>query len=547
MSRPLFDTFFKSATGHGQGPFDYQRRLACGERANREGAERLAGGTDSNFQLINIPTGLGKTAAVVLAWLWNRLPAQSRNPKSEIGDSDWPPSSCLLLAHATAGRADEIRDRIISPYIERTLRAFSGNRTLITKGNKMLLNANELKNLLTGDTVAIRGTATLEPAGGPGDKIFPPTHAVDNKNKKPGAKYAFETRRIGKQDVTCVLIDSVQSQANRMEEALQALWDEKKISVPVISVDFGSVSPELGRVTSLTAPHRIADALLRDSLLDGQLFRLSDIGKSFTNASTKDATALFKVCPTGLVFGLWDSTGPKGGLGAKFQRALVSEIVGINAVHGSKTASRIDPLNIAKDAAVLYKAANGDEIWTANPEEAEKKDGEPIKVGSEKKAGKPSAVLHGNIAPSIDDLGGGATIDEAKHTVVLSLAALRRLGFAVGATEARTVLAALALLAVLASESRGHDLRSRCLLVPKKDSALKMEAVGRDGKTTPLELDLAGAIKLYSDAVAALPQDIKFIKAEGETLAELQPSPKLADLVKKSRELAATDAEGGDA
>ncbi|MBU6402065.1 MAG: type I-U CRISPR-associated protein Cas7, partial [Verrucomicrobia bacterium] len=122
----------------------------------------------------------------------------------------------------------------------------------------MPLNADELKKLVTGDTVAIRGTATLEPAGGPGDKIFPPTHAVDEKNKKPGAKYAFETRRIKGQDVTCVLIDSVQSQANRMEEALQALWDEKKISVPVISVDFTSVAPEVGRVTSLTAPHRIA-------------------------------------------------------------------------------------------------------------------------------------------------------------------------------------------------------------------------------------------------------------------------------------------------
>lgn len=151
---------------------------------------------------------------------------------------------------------------------------------------------DELKKLIEGDTVAIRGVATLEPAGGPGDKIFPPTHAVDDKNKEPGAKYAFETRRIGGHDVTCVLIDSVQSQANRMEEALQALWADKKIGLPVVSVDFSSIAPEVGRVTSLTAPHRIADALLRDSLLDGQLFRLSDIGKSFTDASTKNATAL---------------------------------------------------------------------------------------------------------------------------------------------------------------------------------------------------------------------------------------------------------------
>lgn len=411
----------------------------------------------------------------------------------------------------------------------------------------MPLSYDDLKQFVSGDAVAIRATAKLEPAGGPGDKIFPPTHAVGDNNKRPGAKYAFEERRIDGGNVTCVLIDSVQSQANRMEEALEALWAEKKIALPVVSVDFSSVAPEVGRVTSLSAPHRIADALLRDSLLDGQLFRLSEIGKSFTDASTKNATALFKVCPTGLVFGLWDSTGPKGGLGAKFQRALVSEIVGINAACGSKTASRIDPLNIAKNAADLYKAANGNEIWTANPDEAEKKDGEPIKVGSEQKAGKPSAVLHGNMPPSIDDVGGGVTIDEARHTVVLSLASLRRLGFTTGAEEARTVLAALGLLAVLAAASRGYDLRSRCLLVPKKGAALKLEAVSRDGNTTPVELDLAGAIALYNVAVGKLPSDIKFDKPAGESLAELQPSPKLADLVKKSRARAASDPDAATA
>jgi len=413
----------------------------------------------------------------------------------------------------------------------------------------MQMDIDRLKALVAGDAVAIRGTATLEPAGGPGDKIFPPTHAVGDKNKKPepGAKYAFETRRIGGHDTKCVLIDSVQSQANRMEEALQALWSDKRIALPVVNVDFSSIAPEVGRVTSLTAPHRIADALLRDSLLDGQLFRLSDIGKSFTDASTRDATALFKVCPTGLVFGLWDSTGPKGGLGAKFQRALVSEIVGINAALGSKTASRIDPLNIAKDSSVIYKAKNRDEMWTANPDEAETNKDGPVKVGKSEKAGKPSAVLHGNIAPSIDSVAGGVTIDEARHTVVLSLASLRRLGFTAGAEEARTVLAALGLLAVFAAESRGHDLRSRCLLVPKKGFALKLEAVARDGNTTPVELDLAGAIALYNEAVSKLPDGIKFDKPAGEALAELKPSPKLADLVKKSRELVAAEADVGDA
>ncbi len=425
----------------------------------------------------------------------------------------------------------------------------------------MLLDLAELKRLVAGGAVAIRGTATLEPAGGPGDKIFPPTHAVDDKNKKPGAKYAFETRRIAGQDITCVLIDSVQSQANRMEEALQALWDDKRIALPVVSVDFSTIAPEVGRVTSLTAPHRIADALLRDSLFNGQLFRLSDVGKSFTDASTKNATALFKVCPTGLVFGLWDSTGPKGGLGAKFQRALVSEIVGINAVAGSKTQCRIDPAQMVNAAAVLYRKArtSGESLtWTADEAEAErgrvgKEENVALKWGAKWKGGawtqgdgKVTTANHSNIPPTIDAVGGGVTIDEARHTVVLSLASLRRLGFDTGAEESRTVLAALGLLAVLGAENRGHDLRSRCLLVPKKGSALGLESVARDGSTTPIELDFDAAIALYNAAVAALPDQVKFAKAAGKALAELTPSPKLADLVRRSHELVKAGAEVGD-
>lgn len=407
----------------------------------------------------------------------------------------------------------------------------------------MPLGLEKLKQLVAGDTVAIRGVATLEPAGGPGDKVFPPSYAIDEKQNKPGAKYAFETRRIDGHEATCVLLDSVPSQANRMEEALQALWLDKSIALPVVSVDFSTIAPEVGSITSLTAPHRIADALLRDSMLDGQLFRLSELGKSFADASTKNATALFKVCPTALVFGLWDSTGPKGGLGAKFQRALVSEIVGINAAAGSKTASRLDPLNIGKDAAVIYKA-KGDDQWTTDREEAQKTEKqEPIKFG---KDGKPSEVNHGNVVPSIDAVAGGVTIDEAKHTVVLSLAALRRLGFSTGADEARTVLAALGLLAVLASERRGHDLRSRCLLAPREGSALKLESVGFDGTTTDLIVDFMGAVALYNEAARQLPQGLDFGEADGKPLATLQPSPKLADLVRKSRAKAVveTDASG---
>src|SRR5437870_1246881 len=102
-----------------------------------------------------------------------------------------------------------------------------------------VLDLSLLKKLITGDAVAIRGRARLEPAGGQGDKVFPPTHSIDERNRQAGAKYAFEKRRFANGDVKdCVLLDSVQSQANRMEEALQALWIANRITLPVIEVDF---------------------------------------------------------------------------------------------------------------------------------------------------------------------------------------------------------------------------------------------------------------------------------------------------------------------
>ncbi|MEZ6078026.1 MAG: type I-U CRISPR-associated RAMP protein Csb1/Cas7u [Pirellulaceae bacterium] len=101
----------------------------------------------------------------------------------------------------------------------------------------------------------------------------------------------------------------------------------------------------MDKVTSLQAPHRIADAILRDSLHDGTPFRKSEIGKQIDSVNNRNATPCSRFA-LATVFGVWDSTGPKGGLGAKFARALVSEIVGFNATSGVKTGSRIDPLEI---------------------------------------------------------------------------------------------------------------------------------------------------------------------------------------------------------
>src|SRR3712207_4117690 len=87
---------------------------------------------------------------------------------------------------------------------------------------------------------------------------FPPTSA--------GGKSATEERVINGQKLSCVLLDSVPSQANRMELALQEAVEGGLIKLPVVSVDFAAVdNPGVPKVTSLQAPHRIADAILRDS------------------------------------------------------------------------------------------------------------------------------------------------------------------------------------------------------------------------------------------------------------------------------------------
>jgi CRISPR-associated protein Csb1 len=321
-----------------------------------------------------------------------------------------------------------------------------------------------------------------------------------------------------------------------MELALLDAWEQKRIPLPVITIDFtGNEMPKVMQITSLEAPHRVADALLRDSLLEGKRFRESEKGRQLDHVDNRNATALFELCPTALVFGMWDSTGPRGGMGAKFARAIVSEIIGFNAVSGVKTSSRIDPAQIRKEAGPLYAAKDGG--WTLDEKQARQEKGKPIKLG---KDGKPSEANHGNVMPSITE--GGVTIAKAVQTTVLSLPALRRLRFPIDgkvdmkANEAaRTVLAALGLCAVAVFQEQGCDLRSRCHLVPV--DAYKWELIGKPGDAPrPLVISAETAIKVYKEAVdKAQKAGLPWMEEE----MRLAPSPELVALVKKSQELAA--------
>jgi len=307
-----------------------------------------------------------------------------------------------------------------------------------------------------------------------------------------------------------------------LEEALLAAMRGSEIKMPHIVVDFKGQKTanvdlsDLGEITSLDAPHRVFDAIIRDSELDGMRFTETDYYKTLLLAKPTNALQVFKLSPTSLVFGAWNSTGEGGGIGAKFTRCIVSEIIGVGAADGQKGAVRIDPLGIRASA----KVVGGPIDWT-------------IATGVKgEKSHRPSEVNHSNIISNLAP--GGVTIDYALHTAVITCAGLRRLKFPDNADEkqacGRAVLAALALVALTQQDKAGYALRSRCDLVC--ESKAPFEIVRQDGSIEEFEIDADGAVTLFKQSVAAA-------KGAGfpwnEKPIRLVPQKRLVELVALSR------------
>jgi CRISPR-associated protein Csb1 len=332
-----------------------------------------------------------------------------------------------------------------------------------------------------------------------------------------------------------------------MELALQDAVDAGKINIPVVEVDFTEYGPTgdleadvnagrlidaIGKVTSLQVPHRLADAIVRDSEFEGVEFRRSQKGRGLNGVSLANATPLFALCPTALVFGMWDSTGPKGGLGPKFERAMVSEVVGIGAQVGDLLRGvRRDPLEIRAAIKVL-KAA--DKSYTVVDPDVKGVTGV-----------SPSKVNHSSVPfpearkeKTEDNLFSGVTIEYAEQTTTLSLICIRRLRFPVDGkgnaeldTAARVVLAALGLCAATLAFESGMGLRSRCLLWP--DGPMEWELLALPGEC-PRKFSLTPdeAVALLNDSVetaskAGLPWESVPVR--------LRPSAQLLKLVRLSQ------------
>ena len=383
------------------------------------------------------------------------------------------------------------------------------------------------------DTAGIRISATYAPALGPGSKIYPPTFPVTPS--KEWKRYLVDHRYDADGNpVEVVLIDSIQSQVNRLEEALQDALDAGDVSFPVLDLAF-PFGGRTNHITNLVAPHRSVDAYFRDAELDGTEWESTSLGRELLTATARTARPLFRQAPTDLLLGHWDSQ--RGTQRArKIARAYSSEMIGMRPQIGRSAAIRIDPYEIS--SAVKIAVAKG----------APAADWELVGEGG--KGSNPSEVNLGNV-PSTDDgqkprSWVGTSVTSVERTGFVSFAALQRFSFPeTGApvdrdTDAagRAVLVALALYGDRrAFASSGLFLRSGCELVLRSED---VSFLSTGEVLSPVALGLNDARALVELAVArAAEKGLSF----GSSIL-LTPKKKLVDLVEASMTRIGADEQG---
>lgn len=298
--------------------------------------------------------------------------------------------------------------------------------------------------------VALHLKQKLLPVEGDGSVIFPPTYA--------GIGYNIDQLSDGTKVAT---IDSLGSQANRMEPIFQR--EPYSTLVPQIDIAYGD-----GRKLSiLEAGHRLGDAIIRSTALQQSA---QEAFKLFLERG--DASAIAKLAPTSLVFGVWDSRDT----GAKLPRIVQSVVRAWNVDKLTRSAQYTPAL----DYAAL-------EVFS----EAEKQK-------AEGKSESPLAQRGFVHVPSTEAHGGVVAHGSIERDVTVNLIALRRLRG--GQEQAmRRYLLALALLA--ATESPDAFLRQGCLLVPDTDAAPVWTLVERSGNRIRISIE-HDAVLAYAEKAA---------------------------------------------
>jgi CRISPR-associated protein Csb1 len=287
----------------------------------------------------------------------------------------------------------------------------------------------------------------LAPVEGEGAVFFPPTYADVGYNID---EFADGTK--------VALIDSVGSQANRIEPIFGTDAKLAKL-VPQVTIEIG----EGKSVSIFEAGHRLGDAIVRSSELknDAQAAFVEFLGKG-------DATALAKLGPTSLVFGVWDSRDTQ----AKLPRLVQSVIRAWDVEKLRRSAQYVPAIDYSK-------------LQVFSAEEKEKSEGNT----------KSPLAQRGFVAvPATGAPGGIVARGPIIRDVTVNLVALRRLFAKADKEKLQRYILGLSLVA--ATEPLDGFLRQGCLLVPKPDQPCGWEQVTRTGERVSVALTNAMARSL---------------------------------------------------
>ena len=341
-----------------------------------------------------------------------------------------------------------------------------------------------------GGASVLTSVTPLEPAAGPHASVAP-AKFLEGKGRTAKPVFAYERRFWDGEAVTAVLIDSKQSQSNRLEAAVSAaIADQDPVlaRTPRIELRF-----EDGQVYSdIDLPHRAFDGQIRAGTINGEPATAAQEYRELRNATVADARPLLECSPMTLLLGGWDAS--RKTHAGRYRSLLVGEIIGILSDQGrdpevnqsKRGGARIDPLG----ARIQLDQAEREAIADVQKSELSDK----AYTNSYGKDGKSSSLGLGGIPPSLEQLGG-VTCRAIIRSHVLSFAALRALRFdsptPEGDVACRALLAALALNGLARSDAE-LLLRANCDLVEAGPAVVTLDKrYGQKENFEPLSIEQA--------------------------------------------------------
>ncbi len=314
----------------------------------------------------------------------------------------------------------------------------------------------------------------LMPVEGEDGVLFPPTFAASEGKKQGG--YNIDDFDDG---LNCCLVDSVGSQANRIEP----LFLGKKYArlVPQVTIKAGEKVVNL-----LEAGHRAGDAIVRCTPLQKEL------QDAFKAARQGNVEPLAKVAPTSLVFGVWDSRDTQ----AKLPRLIASTVRGFNIQRLTRSAQFNPAAEFVNDGLL------------DDPADKQAKD-----------AYAQRGFVH---VPASGSHGGVIATGGIRRDATLSLAALRLLNAGPDAERTAALRRYILGLSLVAFTYRQPSyLRQGCNLVLNPDKPAEFVEVRNDGSRHPAKVSHDDAIAYATAAALAFgvgeDRDVEFEKGRAQS------------------------------